>query len=422
MAAIGPIGVAGSQFLLSAVLLHKLSPAAFGSFAFLLVASQLSTSIWSALFCAPMPILLSTRDADLRATRRRGLMATNLLAALLVMPAFALLAFALKAPLPAALLFGGFAGINLLRWFGRAHAYANGTPWRTTVSDLFYAVILLAGVGLCFLDPESSLAAAYWALLIAATLGLLPFGLPFVRQQFVEVALRDVPAYAEVWRDHSGWSLTGVLTTEATGNAHAYIVTLISGATAFAPLAASALLMRPVSVASNALVDLERPQMARMLAEGRHREATQAVTFFRAMLILAWLGTVGVAVVLMRFVPHVLFPPEYDPGELSIATGLWLAIAGVRLLRTPESVLLQAGGQFKALAHASLISCGVSLTLVTAFLLVGGPVWSLVGVLLGEIVFAIWIWRQKAQWTATLSLGAGFDVPVSTVPTMEDGL
>jgi hypothetical protein len=192
-----------------------------------------------------------------------------------------------------------------------------------------------------------------------------------------------------------------VLTTEATANAHAYIVTLISGATAFAPLAASALLMRPISVTTNALTEFERPQMARQLADGRRNETFATMRFFRIMLIAAWAATVLAALALMRYAPGALFPKDYDRGYLITGTLLWLAIAGVRTLRTAESVLLQAAGQFRALAHASMISCGVSIIGVVGLLLVGGPLYSLVGVLLGEAVFALWIWRAKGRWQAS---------------------
>jgi len=405
LAAVGPIGVAGSQFLLSVYLLHTLTPALFGSFSFLLVASQLSTGVWSALFSAPMPILLATGPQEQRNARRRHLMAANLGAAFLMAVFFAGLAYSLRTPTSATLLFAAFGALNLIRWFARSYAYATGFRWRTIISDIIYTLTLLAGMAFTALGPSISLPAAYVALLTAAVAGLAPFGLTFLRQQFIQVSLRDFPGYREIWRAHSGWSLTGVLTTEATGNAHAYLVTLISGAAAYAPLAASALLMRPVSVASNALTDFERPQMARWLDQGRPLEATHAIHTFRLMLAAVWVGTIAVAAAIMTFAPGVLFPAEYDRTHLMIGTALWLTVAGVRLMRTPENVLLQAAGQFKPLAHASMISSGVSLIAVCILLLVGGPLWSLVGIICGEIVFAVWTWREKARWLSALADG-----------------
>jgi hypothetical protein len=401
LAAAGPVGTAGSQFVLSVQLLHVLDPGAFGTFSFLLVASQLSTGLWSALFCAPMPILLS-RDEDRDQVMRRCLMSTSLALSVVAFAIFATIGLLLRTDATASLLFAGYAMLMLLRWFARAYAYAMGKQWLTTISDLVYSLTLLSSVGLVSLSHSTSILAPYAGLFVGALLSLLPFGPRYLKRQFLEVSPRAVPLYAKVWREHSGWSLTGVLTTEATANAHAYIVTLISGATAFAPLAASALLMRPISVTTNALTEFERPQMARQLAEDRHQETFATVRFFRAMLAIAWIATVVVALVMMRYAPGALFPKDYDRHYLVIGTLLWLAIAGVRTLRTPESVLLQAAGQFKPLAHASMVSCGVSIVGVAGFLLIGGPLYSLVGVLLGEAVVAAWIWRAKSRWQATV--------------------
>jgi hypothetical protein len=397
LASIGPVGSAGAQFVVSVQLLHVLDPGAFGAFSFLLVASQFSLGLWSALFCAPMPILLSGDEVRDSPTRR-CLMSTNLALALVALAIFAGLGAVLHADPLASLLFAAYAMAMLLRWFARAYAYATGRPWRTMTSDIIYTVVLLAGVGLVAVTHVTSAAAAYVSLVAGAALSLAPFGLGYLKQQFGEVSLKAIAGYGRVWREHSGWSLTGVLTMEATANAHAYIVTLISGATAFAPLAASALLMRPISVVTNALTEFERPQMARQLARDDGREALATMRFFRIMLIAAWAATVLAALALMHYGPTLLFPKQYDRNYLMIGTLLWLAIAGVRTARTAESVLLQAAGQFKPLAHASMISCGVSLVGVLALLILGGPLYSLGGVLLGEAVFALWIWRETARW------------------------
>jgi len=397
LASVGPVGSAGAQFVVSVQLLHVLDPGAFGSFSFLLVASQFSLGLWSALFCAPMPILLSGDDAR-DDPMRRCLMSANLALAIVALAVFAVLGTVLRADPLASLLFAAYAMAMLLRWFARAYAYATGRPWRTMTSDIIYTVVLLAGVGLVAVTRAASAAPAYTSLLAGAALSLAPFGSRYLKQQFGGFSFKALAFYKQVWREHSGWSLTGVLTTEATANAHAYIVTLISGATAFAPLAASALLMRPISVVTNALTEFERPQMARQLAQDHGREALATMRFFRVMLIAAWGVTVIAALALMRYGPTLLFPKSYDRGYLMIGTLLWLAIAGVRTARTAESVLLQAAGQFRPLAHASMISCGVSLVAVLVLLILGGPLYSLVGVLLGEAVFALWIWRETARW------------------------
>lgn len=403
LATIGPVATAGTQFMLSLQLLHVLDPKDFGSFAFLLVTSQFSSGVWSALFCAPLAVLMTQGTADERQTMLRCLFVTNL--ALAVVAFFVFWAFgeALGVSLPAAILFAGYGAVALLRWFGRAYAYITGAPLRATMSDLLYSVALSAGLGLIYFSKTADLRLPHAALMISALLSLLPFGREYLVRQFARLSFRDIPRYREVWRKHSSWSLTGVITTEATANAHAYIVTFFLGPTAFAPLSASALLIRPISVVMNALTDFERPQMARQLDAGRLDGALHSLRMFRFALLTIWVGTAVAAVALMVYAPRLIFPARYSLDYLAIGAALWMAVAGMRTLRTPESVLLQAGGVFRELAYASMISSGVSIAAVIALLFVGGPLWSIAGILVGETIYAVWIWREAARWRVRVS-------------------
>lgn len=400
LAVVGPVGSAGAQFLLSLQLLHALSPQAFGGFSFLLVASQFTASLWSALFCAPLPVLLNQGAATERAMLERCLMTSCLALAAVFAVVFFGMAMAMAVPLFASLMFGVYGAAFLIRWFARAYAYVTGRPLRTTASDTVYTLGLLIGVALMAITRSVTLQMAYAVLMASAVLGLLPFGVDYLRKQFIVVRFKDLPRYRMIWSAHSSWSTIGVLTTEVTVNAHAYIVTALRGASAFAPLAASALLMRPISVIANALSELERPQIARQLAAGRRDEALGSVNSFRLVVMTVWGLTVIGAWALWRYAPNVLSLAQYDRRVLTVGLALWLAIAGVRMWRSPDSILLQAAGQFRPLAQASIISCGVSLAGVTIGLLAGGPLYSLPGLLVGELVFAVWTWRQKRAWLA----------------------
>jgi O-antigen/teichoic acid export membrane protein len=395
LATIGPVGAAATQFILSLQLLHLLAPASFGSFSFLLVISQFSTGLWSALLCAPLPVVLAQEQGrDLIGS----LFVVNLVLSFLAFGAFWLLGLGLGVPVAAAAL---FAAVGLLRWFARAHAYATGAANRTLASDLVYSVALLIGIGLVAILGADSPNLPYGALLVSAALSLLPFGQQYFLAQFVRLRLRELPRYAHVWREHSRWSLVGVVTTEATVNAHAYIVTLVGGPLAFAPIAASALIIRPISVVMNALSEFERPQMARQIARRDIDSAQRSTGTFLFVLALTWASTAAGAVLLMAYDPGVIFPSDYSHSSLALGMALWLAVTLMRILRTPDGVLLQAAGMFRWLAHASIISSVVSISAVAALLVLGGPLWSLGGILLGEAICAVWIWRQSWRWRAT---------------------
>ncbi len=389
LATIGPIGSAVAQFALSLLMLQRLDLGAFGSFSLLLVACQFSWGIWSALFCAPLPVLLAQAAADARRDVRLTLLSTSLASASLVGLVLGGVALASGATASAALMVGGYATIALVRWFARADAYARGDQLQVVRSDLAYSLTLLALVAVLFLSNAGSLMLAFGSLLLATAIGLLPLGRVWLADQFAGFRLAHLPRYGKVLRDYSRWSVIGVITTEATANAHVYLVTLISGPAALAALAAPQLLTRPINVTINALTDFERPHMARQIGASDWAGAQASARFFRRALVAGWLLT-GVAIlILMREAPRLLFPAQYDLPALEFATAMWVAIAAVRVLWTPDSVLLQGAGAFRPLALASVASSLVSVSGVLILLLLAGPLWSLAGLLIGEIVYGV---------------------------------
>jgi O-antigen/teichoic acid export membrane protein len=400
LAAVGPIGVSGTHFILSLVLLLLLKPEAFGTLSFLLVATQLSWGIWSALLCAPLPVFLARGTPEQREAGEATLLSLNFFGALAAVLVFLALALALALPLPSALCFAAFGGLALMRWFGRSYGYVHGRQVRTMASDVAYSLTVLAGLALMILvlEWEAELS-AYAALLAGSALGLVPFGRAYLGRfgWWRRGLLRE---YAPIWRDQSRWALLGVGTTEASANAHVYIVTLLHGATAFAPLAASSLLLRPVNVAQNALSDFERPQLAQLIGDGDHAAIPRSLLVFRLALGAIWTGSVLVGLGLFLFAPRLLFPPAYDLQFLGTASLLWAVVAALRLLQTPESALLQAAGEFKDLAMASVWASIGSVLAVLALVLFAGTLWSIAGLIAGSAIYLLWTYRYARRWSA----------------------
>lgn len=394
IASVGPISSAGVQFALSLVLLHALPTAEFGSFSFLLVLSQFSSGIAMALFCAPLLIVI--HQTALSEVERESVLAALFAGNALFSVAIGFVSFAcgllLGVGTTASMLFGIYATIYLVRWYGRAFAYAEERQLRTVFSDLTYTAVLAGGIGILRLVDATTLPRVYAVLILAAAAGLLPFGLPYLARQMALGPMRRLANYRTVWKEHARWSLLGVLSTEATINAHAYLVTAIAGPAAFAPIAASALLLRPLSVGTNALSEFERSRMARMLARDDLAGARRAAKGFRLMLVLVWLATAAMAAVILQWAPTLLFPGRYELHFLVVGASMWMVIGFVRMARAPDSALLQASGRFRPLAMSSMVSAGVSVVGVLALLLVAGPLWSILGLLAGETVYA---WRMS---------------------------
>lgn len=401
MAAAGPIANAGTQLLLSLVMLRMLSPTAFGSFSFLLVATQLSWGIWSALFCAPLPVLIARDDAAARASGESALITANFAAAILSLPVFFLIGTALDLPPAAAACFCAYGGIALLRWFGRAFAYVHDQPVRTMVSDVATSIVLLASLGIGLLVGIDPLPLCYGALLLSAVVGLTTFGGSYLSALVARPAPGFARRYAGIWRDQASWALMGVVTTEATANAHIYLVTALQGPAALAPIAASGLLIRPINVAQNALADFERPQMARLIRDGDHDALRRAVHLFRAVLAVVWVGTAALAILLFLTNPRLLFPAHYDVHWLETAAALWMLVAAIRMLQVPPSTLLQAVGAFRPLAFASLWSSIVAVLAVLVLLWTTNAMWALLGIAAGAAIFLYWIERSVRLWMTT---------------------
>ena len=311
--------------------------------------------------------------------------------------AFLVIGVAMRLSTLDALLFGLFSAASLLRWLMRAYAYALGEPLRTAISDLTYSGSIFVGVGVITFFPAEALTTAYAFLLFGALIAMLPFGKRILRQQFALPTTSGIRGYRFMWRDHSRWALIGVITTEITGNAHAYVVTAVYGPSAFALLAAAAILVRPIGVIVNALSEFERPQMAMLLGAGNPAGGMRSIRAMRYVLLIAWFVNALAATLLMFTSPRLVFPLHYDLYELSIAAVLWTLIALVRVSRTPESTFLQAGGEFRWLAYASLIVCWFSMAMVILSIAAGGVVWSVLGILLGECALAVLIWRQARR-------------------------
>ena len=397
LATAGPISAAVGQFLITLQILKYSSPSEFGTYSFLFIALQLCLGVWSALFCAPLPTILPTGKDAVRRSILNGVFATSFAMTVLAFVAFLVIGVAMRLSTLDALLFGLFSAASLLRWLMRAYAYALGEPLRTAISDLTYSGSIFVGVGVITFFPAEALTTAYAFLLFGALIAMLPFGKRILRQQFALPTTSGIRGYRFMWRDHSRWALIGVITTEITGNAHAYVVTAVYGPSAFALLAAAAILVRPIGVIVNALSEFERPQMAMLLGAGNPAGGMRSIRAMRYVLLIAWFVNALAATLLMFTSPRLVFPLHYDLYELSIAAVLWTLIALVRVSRTPESTFLQAGGEFRWLAYASLIVCWFSMAMVILSIAAGGVVWSVLGILLGECALAVLIWRQARR-------------------------
>ena len=375
--------------------IHHLGTAAIGTLAFLLVIIQFGYGLSNALVSTPYTIAVNqTDDAD-----RAGFdffFPMNLMLSVSQGLICAAIAWATASPL-AALMFGLAGTLSLIRWFGRSNAYAHHAPAHAARSDLAYAGTIVAGL-LIASRTGADISVIGAMLVIASLAGLLPFGLAYLRRHAAMGPGRALSAYRPIWRDQSAWTLVGVLSTEATSNSHRYIVTLLAGPAAFAPVAVGMLFFRPVNVCITALTQLERPRMTRAVANGDHGAAIKAERIFMGALVFLWLATCVLAAVVLYGFPGLILKPTLDHGLVATAVMLCALLSLVQCIQTPMSVLTQARRAFRPLATQSLRSCGVGIVAVTLLTLAVAPIFSIAGVVLSQLVMMLGIWSLDRKW------------------------
>lgn len=406
LAGIGPVVLAGTHFLISLSMLRLEAPAAFGTFTFLFVAAQFTIGLSVALFGAPLQALAATHADEERALSAAAILhATSLMAAFIGI-GFCLLARIMGLGLAPALCYAAYTALMILRWVGRAWSYAADRPGRTAWSDITYGMATLGGFGMAAyalgINPEG---ACYGALSLGAAVSLLPFGRAYLVRLIAFPSRREQAAYGAIWTQQSRWALLGVVASEAAANTHVYLVTFGAGAAAMAPLAAAALMLRPINVVQNALSEFERPQMAALIRSGAARDLRRTIRLFLGVLLAAWLVSAVLAAIVVQVAPTLVFSAEYDLGVIRTASASWMLVTLLILLQVPANVMVQAAGGFRQLARATICSSLVNVLAVALALALVGAVWTVAAMAIGWLVDLVLVQRAARERLRTLADG-----------------
>jgi O-antigen/teichoic acid export membrane protein len=395
----GPVATSGAHFLASLLFVRSLSASAFGLFSFVLVIVPFAMSMTGALLIIPVTRAL-TLPGPARAQAMANCLKMNLLLSALTMLAVAgLLFIAHAAPLPA-LLLGLFGGALTFRWFARCYAFVEGRLRNAIASDIVYAAALILGLAILAFSHHVSLTAGAGMLLLAALVSFAPLGRKFFAEQFAAVSAGSLRLYGATFRDVTRWSLLGVIFTELTVNAHAYLVTFVAGSGPFALLALGMLLMRPASLVQSALPDLERPAMTRQIAARDWRGLSRTGREFGAGLFAMLAGTLALDAGLLFWFPDLILKKGYSLHDVIIVAAISAVIMAIRCLRVPPGILLQAIGAFRQSAAIAVKTSGISLAATLILLLAFGPIASLGGVALGELAFLLYCRGLVSSWEA----------------------
>lgn len=400
LSASGPVATSGAHFLISFIFMREMFAHQFGLFSFVMVIVPFCMSMIAAALSLPITRSLDKAgipDAAIVATSLKLNILLSVFAAMLVCGALLFIG----APQSVALMMGLYGGVMSCRWFLRCFANNQGQVKRAVASDLIYAGGLLLAIAATELTRQVDLTTGAILMLVSGLAGLAPFGFKLlVRDHLSALRHGSLSSYRSTFRDLTRWSLAGVVLTEVTVNAHAYLVTFLAGPGPFALLALGQLMMRPISLVQGTLPDIERPVMTRAIKAEDNARLSRVTREFRFALLAVWLGTVLLAAGLLLWVPDMLLKNHYAAADVIQVTAITAGIMLARNFRGPLATLLQAAGEFKALAKISSFTSVISILATLALLLAFGPIASLGGILLGELVTWYRCHQLVAQWRA----------------------
>ncbi|WP_189619944.1 hypothetical protein [Novosphingobium colocasiae] len=388
VALVGNAGSSGAQFLLSLVLVARLPAAGFGQFTFLLLLAQFIMAVAAALFAAPVASLQREPEPD----GQDAWVALSGLQLVFVIPAAGVAmgaAMLVGADGRTAPVFALVVVLGCLRQFGRISQYSRSDQRGVALSDALFCLILLGGIALLLVAPTAqALLLAFASLSLAHALGIIPLAGQFSAlgrsASGLGVKMGMLARYRSIWGQYSRWSLLGVISTEATANAHSYLVTLALGPGGYGAIAASAVLTRPGNVALIALGEFERARLGRLHALGGDLAGSRGL--FIAAAAIVWLASAGLTAAVLVWFPDLLLERGYEPAAFTIAAWGWLAVLLARCAYLPASTEMQALGAFRELAWPTVIAMPVSIAGTVILLHYASPSWTLAAITLGQIV------------------------------------
>lgn len=400
---IGTVSLAVANLVFSLLLLRYGSAEEFGSFAMLQISQGLAFGVSNALLGAPLLLFLKHpvhTDAGLQ-----GFFAANVI---LIIPCALIqgaIALSLGLFLPETFWAMMMLCFGVMRWFGR-HYCLSTHPQSTVCSDLLTALLMLAGATLLWWKEAVTLVSTLQICTVSQGLGVLALG-----KRHFTLLMRSTLTHQ--WRHvrvgvkrQGRPALLGALSLEATANGHSYLISLIAGPAAFAPIAAAALLFRPTLVLQGAMAMYERPVLVRGIFQSAAADVYLSFTQLRQWALFSWLANLLLVALLMLWPEHGLWSSSEQPA-MYLILGLWSVIMLVRSFRLAPATLLQAGDKFALLARVCTLAAFFALPGVACLVVFFGAPSSLWALLMAELLILFPLLVASRRLLASIHNQAG---------------
>jgi O-antigen/teichoic acid export membrane protein len=402
----------GFHFGLNLVLIRVLSAYDFGVFAIAFVLGGISLTYGNALISVPATIELPRRKSS-RAFDYFDVVFGTI--ALLISAAIGIIVAAgLWLTIGSggeAVAGGAFVGTWTLRNHIRSVMFARQAAAAATLSHLSYsasAIALIATPSLFGRVPD--VASVLTALTVGNLVGsYLPLRLTHRRMRFS--FRKDMGRrYWKIWRDVT-WSLFGTTTWNIQGQGLMFLVTSFVGPAAYAPIAAATVLFNPLRPAVSAFVSVFRTDFVHALVARRFRHLT-VVSYGVAGAIIFGCAVIGIVIwYAWPYLDAHIFGDKFADASMPLILALSGLSATIYLTYTVPLILLQAAGQFKAVAMATATGALVGLVSIWILLAKFSVAWSLLGSVAGELACGIYLTIAALRVLRETSRSADYCAP-----------
>ena len=406
----------GFHFALNLLLIRLLSAYDFGVFAIVFVLGGISLTYGNALISVPATIELARQKSVHGFEYLDTVFGT---VAILISIGIAIItAIGLWLTIGSgfeALAGGAFVGTWTLRNHIRAVMFARYAAEAATLSHLGYSLTAVALIaGMLVLGRGLDVTTVLMALVIGNLVGSylpLRLGRRPIRLSFRGDTRRR---YQRIW-SNVAWSLFGTATWNVQGQGLMFLVASIAGPAAYAPIAAATVLFNPLRPAVAAFVYVFRPDFVRALGEGRSRHLIVVSSVVSATIVF---GCALVGVVIWLAWPYLdahIFGDKFAGASMPLILALSGIGATTYLTYTVPLTLVQAAGQFKAVAIATTIGAFIGVVSILFLLANFSVAWSLLGSVLGELACGIYLAWAAARILRDTSRATDYPTPIATV-------
>jgi O-antigen/teichoic acid export membrane protein len=289
--------------------------------------------------------------------------------------------------------------LAFMREFIRFAMFVYMRPMAVLIVDAVYGSLLLSSV--YFVTREGSAVALHAIVAMGvAGLGAGIVGLTLFHR-YIGWTFSWDPALLTITWKHGKWALMGVIVTWLHNEGFLYMLAGLKGAIDVAHVSASRLLFVPTKLMLSGFDAILKPRGAAWLARGEERRMQQSIILLTGGSLVVALLYICCLLLVQKSLTVFLFREEIT-GMSSLFT-LWGTVSLLVICRSNLSIILQIFERFSTLFYIGTVSAVASLSVGYWAIHTVGVLGSLVGLIVGEMVYLIgmgwWVYvRHGVPW------------------------